>query len=113
MDDPEPRNDGRSRTLDIDRQRFEQAYYTPIRTIIGSRGATSEFERLGRRFCGARIEEADLLVALADDSELIEGKPASGLYPSDEYLGRDQVLVRLGSTWSDTNMSLEPYQRFR
>lgn len=110
MDDPEPVKNSRSRTLNITRDEFEHAYYDPIRDIVGARSSYVGLEIAGRKFRGARIEEADAVIALADQNVSLTEKPQAAL-TSSQYLGKDGVLIRLGSSWSQANMKLQPHLR--
>jgi hypothetical protein len=111
MDDPAPKRSDRSRSIKISRSDFEQAYDDPIRRVIELRGASTPLNFAGRRFRGARIEEADLWVAVPDDSHAPPQKSGADFPATDQYLGRDQVLVRIGPSWSETKMRLQPNQR--
>jgi hypothetical protein len=111
MDDPEPQKNSRSRILDITRNEFVHAYYSPIREIVTSRGPDIELEIAGKKFRGARIEEADILIALAEQDVSITNKLMTHQDSSDEYLGKDDVLIRLGPSWSEANMRLQPHLR--
>jgi len=111
MDDPEPPRNSRSRTLNITRDEFDHAYYDPIRSIVASRGSDLGLEIAGRKFHGVRIEEADVLIALAEQPFSLTDWREAVLTSSDEYLGKDGVLIRLGSSWSQANMKLQPHLR--
>jgi hypothetical protein len=111
MDDPPQKRNGRSRTIKISRSDFIHAYDDPIRRVIELRGTRATLGYGGRRFRGARIEEADLWVAVPDDDLTPPDKSEADLLATDQYLGGDQVLIRLGSTWSQANMRLQPHQR--
>lgn len=65
----------------------------------------------GKRFRGTRIEEADILVALEEQAVALTDKPEADLPSSGEYLGKDGVFIRLGSSWSQANMRLQPHLR--
>jgi hypothetical protein len=109
MDDPD-RQRGRPRSLYVTRDEFEHAYYDPIRAIIESRQST-QLVISKRSFRGARIEEVDCWIAIAEQNVLPTKKSGLELHFSDEYLGSDGVLIRLGSSWGEVNMRLEPHLR--
>jgi hypothetical protein len=111
MDDPPPRRSNKSRTIKISRSEFEHAYDDPIRSVIELRSANAPLSYANRRFRGARIEEADLWIAVPDANQAPPAKSEADLLPHNEYLGRDGVLVRLGTTWSEANMRLQPHLR--
>jgi len=111
MDDPPRARGKRSRTLKITRDGFEHAYYEPLRSIFDSRTTREDLDVAGKKFRGARVAEADILIALPVQGLPTVGKPAPGTPSPSEYLGRDGVFVRLGSSWSQTNMRLQPHQR--
>lgn len=111
LDDPDRPRGSQLRTLNITRDEFDHAYYEPIRGIVAFRGSNVPLEIAGRRFRGARIEEADLLIALAEQGVSLTDKLEADLTSSDEYLGKDGVLIRLGSSWSQENMRLQPHLR--
>jgi hypothetical protein len=111
MDDPPPRRSVRSRTIKISRTEFEHAYDDPIRSVVELRRGNVPLNYGNRRFRGARIEEADLWVAIPDGDQVLTVNPEAGILDHDEYLGGDGVLVRLGTTWSEANMRLQPHLR--
>jgi hypothetical protein len=111
MDDPPAGRHARSRTIKVTRSEFEHAYDDPIRTVIELRGANAPLSYANRRFRGARIEEADLWIAVPEEPQAQPRKSEVLLLDPNEYLGRDGVLVRLGSTWSEANMRLQPHLR--
>lgn len=111
MDDPDDPAPSRSRTLSITRDKFRHAYYDPIRSIVASRGSDMGLEIAGRRFRGVRIEEADIFIALTEQVFSPTDMSEAGLTSLDEYLGKDGVLIRLGSSWSPSNMRLQPHER--
>jgi hypothetical protein len=111
MDDPPAERSPRPRTITISRPAFEHAYDDPIRNLIELRGANAPLSYSNRRFRGARIEEADLWIAVANANETPPGKSPEEFVAHNEYLGGDGVLVRLGPTWSEANMRLQPHLR--
>jgi hypothetical protein len=111
LDDPPAGRNRRSRTIKITRSEFEHAYDEPIRNVIELRGANASLSHANRRFRGARIEEADLWIAVLDETQAQPVKSEEGSIAPNEYLGGDGVLVRLGPTWSETNMRLQPHLR--
>lgn len=111
MDDPAERRNDRSRTINISRSDFTKAYDDPIRRVIELRGSNAAIAYGGRRFRGARFEEADLWVAIPDDNQKTPDKSQEDSLAMNEYLGGDHVLIRLGSTWSEAKMRLQPHQR--
>jgi hypothetical protein len=111
MDDPPAGRSDRPRTITISQPAFEHAYDDPIRNLIELRGANAPLSYANRRFRGARIEEADLLIAVPDVDQTPPAKSPVDFVAHDEYLGGDGVLVRLGPTWSEANMRLQPHQR--
>jgi hypothetical protein len=110
MDDPPGRSD-RPRTIKISQPAFEHAYDDPIRNLIELRGANAPLSYSNRRFRGARIEEADLWIAVPEVDQAAPAKSPDGSVTHDEFLGGDGVLVRLGPSWSEANMRLQPHQR--
>jgi hypothetical protein len=111
MDDPPIGRSDRSRTIKISRSEFEHAYDNPIRSLIELRGANAQMSYEKTRFRGARIEEADLWIAVPDANQAPPGKSEADRLPHDEYLGGDGVLIRLGPTWSEANMRIQPHMR--
>lgn len=111
MDDPPAGRSDRPRAITIRRPAFEHAYDDPIRNLIALRGSNAPLSYASRRFRGARIEEADLWIAVADEDQTPPAKSPDDFVTHDEYLGGDGVLVRLGPTWSETNMKLQPHLR--
>jgi hypothetical protein len=110
MDDPPSGKSNRPRTIKISRSGFEYAYDDPIRTVIELRGANAPLSYGARRLRGARIEEADLWIAVPESTQAPAGE-SEEVVALDEYLGGDGVLVRLGPTWSEANMRLQPHLR--
>jgi hypothetical protein len=111
MDDPARRRSNRSRSLNITRNAFEHAYYDPIRAIVESRGPITQLAVAGRRLRGALIKELDCWIALLEPNAPLTDTSERDLPFSGEYFGKDGVLVRLGSSWSETNMRLQPQLR--
>jgi hypothetical protein len=111
MDDPVRRRRNRSRSLNITRNAFEHAYYDPIRAIVESRGLITRLAVAGRRFRGGPIKELDCWIALPEQDASLTDSSEPDLPFSGEYLGNDGVLVRLGSSWSEANMRLQPQLR--
>jgi hypothetical protein len=112
MDDPSAKRNDRSRTIKMSGSEFVHAYDDPLRRIIELRGASATITYEGRPFRGARIEEADLWVAVLDDNLTPPlDKSEADFLATNQYLGGDQVLIRLGPTWSEANMRLQPHQR--
>jgi hypothetical protein len=111
MDDPPARGSDRPRAITISRPAFEHAYDDPIRNLIELRGANTPLSYANRRFRGARIEEADLWIAVPDVDQTPPPKSPDDFVSYGEYLGGDGVLVRLGPTWGEANMKLQPHQR--
>lgn len=111
MDDPERHGSGRPRTLSIGRDNFEHAYHDPVHTLIESRGFGAELLADNRRFRAARIQERDCWIGEVDQTVAPMGGEGPDIPFASEYLGKDGFLVRLGSSWSETNMRLQPHQR--
>src|SRR5258708_158777 len=111
MDDPEPRDGSQLRNLKITRDEFVRAYYSPIRRILESRSSGTSLLLAGRRIHGMRIEEADITIALSERDESKSNDTETAQPSSREYLGRDGVLIRLGDSWNQENMILQPYLR--
>jgi hypothetical protein len=111
MDDPPSGRSDRPRSIKISRSDFEHAYDDPIRTVIELRGANAPLSYASRRFRGARIEEADLWIAVPDTNRAPAGKSEEDFVAHNEYLGGDGVIVRLGPMWSEANMRLQPHLR--
>jgi hypothetical protein len=111
MDDPPQERSGVTRAIGITRDRFEHAYYDPLRTIIASRGTGVDIDIAGQRFHGTRIAEADIVIAMSQQVPPALSDLQAKMVPQSEYLGLDGVLVRLGSSWSEANMRLQPHQR--
>jgi hypothetical protein len=79
--------------------------------VIELRGANAPLSYANRRFRGARIEEADLWIGIPDANQAPSGKFEDDFGAHEEFLGGDGVLVRLGDTWSEANMRLQPHLR--
>jgi hypothetical protein len=111
MDDPPPRKSDRPRKIRISQSDFRYAYDAPIRNVIELRGATAPLSYANRRFRGARVEEADLWIGVPEVDQATEVKSEADPITQDQYLGGDDVLVRLGRTWSEANMRRQPHLR--
>jgi hypothetical protein len=111
MDDPPAGRSDRSRTITISQSAFDHAYDDPIRNLVELRGGSAPMRYANKRFRGARIEEADLWIGVPDVDQTPPVKSPDDFVTQDEYLGGDGVLVRLGPTWRETNMRLQPHQR--
>jgi len=88
LDDPPAGRSHRLRTIKITRSEFEHAYDDSIRTVIDLRGANAPLSYANRRFRGARIEEADLWIAVSDQSQAQPPKFDVGPLNENEYLGK-------------------------
>ncbi len=111
MEDPPSDRNDQARAIKINRKDFEHAYIDPIRTMIKLYGANILLNYENKSFRGARIAGADLWIAVADEHQADQKKIESDHNTYDEYLGGDGVLIRLGSTWSKSNMQLQPHRR--
>jgi hypothetical protein len=111
MVDPEHIEGDRSRRIEIDVEEADVQYYAPLETILASRDRRIPIIVNGRRLLEVHIPEADLWIGVPDRdaSAKLVGRPRK-LLPM-EYLGGDGVLIRLGESWSDENMTLDPHQR--
>lgn len=113
MDDPPRSARGRTRAVKMTVNDFDHAYYEPLQNIIASRETAADIDIAGRRFRGVRIAEADILVALPEQGPLAITNQGTNVASGSEYLGKDGVLVQLGSSWSEANMRLQPHLRSR
>jgi hypothetical protein len=113
MDDPPRSARGRTRAVKITVNDFDHAYYEPLQNIIASRETAADIDIAGRRFRGVRIAEADILLALPEQGPMAITNPGTTVASGSEYLGKDGVLVQLGSSWSKANMRLQPHLRSR
>jgi len=111
MDDPEPIKDRPTRTINITADKFEHDYYSPIQQIVSARRTETQIKIGGLNITEARIEEADIAIALMDQNISLSRKLQPNLASSHQYLGNDGVLIRLGPSWSQANMRLQPQQR--
>ncbi len=111
MDDPRRSRSNRSRSFNITRTDFEHTYYSPLRAIIESRGLTAQLAVARGRFRGTLIKELDCWIALVEAEGSLADQSEPDFPFSTEYLGNDGVLVRLGSSWSEANMRLQPHLR--
>jgi hypothetical protein len=84
-----------------------------LQNIIASRETAADIDIAGRRFRGVRIAEADILLALPEQGPLAITNQGTNVASGSEYLGKDGVLVQLGSSWSEANMRLQPHLRSR
>lgn len=91
MDDSAAKRNDRSRTIKISRSDFVHAYGDPIRRVIELRG-TKPIGYEGRRFRGARIEEAVLWVAVPDDDPTPPDESEADFVTTNQYLGGDQSI---------------------
>ncbi len=101
--------------LPLTRERLMEGYYRPFRTWLSRSQRTTEFG--GRIFRIAEADNADFTVGLAEN-QLEQGfagisEPEHHVRNENYYVGRDGVLVMLGSMWSPKNMRLEPQSRTR
>jgi len=96
-------------------ERLMEGYYRPFRTWLSRSQRTTGFG--GRIFRIAEADNADFTVGLAEN-QLEQGlagisEPEHHVRNENYYVGRDGVLVMLGSMWSPKNMRLEPQSRTR
>jgi hypothetical protein len=120
IDDPEREEDGPLLDLPITAEMIRHEYYQPFRAWL-DRGDHVERVAVGNRIYVVRSEPVlDLAVGLAE--ERYQGastavgadakKPIQRAAP-DQFVGKDGILVRLGSGWSSEMMRREPEHRLR
>lgn len=101
--------------LPLNRERLMEGYYRPFRTLLSRSEQTIELR--GEQFRISHTDNADLAVGLAE--RRMEANAPSLTVAEHQgdgekyYVGRDGVVVILGSLWSPSNMAREPQSRTR
>jgi hypothetical protein len=117
--DPEP---ARAEPLHVDPDSFLAEYYRPMLELLNEEEAFDENVG-GRRYRIVAIDEADCEVGL--DSGVIEAAregrdltarlahvaPRPNEADAKATLGLDGGLIRVGRSWSESQMALEPAER--
>ena len=105
----------RSRMPDIPlaKERLREDYYRPLSAWTFERPGPPETIVRRRPFRIRQVSDFDLSVGVplfrkADTVNPVEAETLEG-----EFVGKDGVLVRLGTLWSEANMRLEPQVRQR
>jgi len=111
MVDPDHEESKFSRRLSFDEKALERLYYEPLEAIADGRGRRASISVEGNWLSEVSIPELDLWIAIPDRDESAKHPGTSRKLLPMEYLGGDGVLVRLGESWSEKNMELEPHQR--
>jgi hypothetical protein len=111
MDDPEPADNERSRRLNISAEELVVTYDRSLRRLVESRGEARRVQIEGVDFTEAPVEEADIVLGLpeGDAAPQVARRPRQ-ISPT-TYIGGDGLLVRLGNSWSEDRMRLEPHLR--
>jgi hypothetical protein len=112
IDDPRSRP-ARVPDLPLSAGLIWDSYYRPFQAWIRDAG-TAKKETLGTvPYSVAPLPHLDLWVGLPDrlfqNGTLV--LQSHGQQRSNEFIGPDGLFVRLGSAWSDKNMTLEPQER--
>jgi hypothetical protein len=111
MEDPPHEDSDYSRRLNITHEKFRRDYDDPLHRIVDARGSDVRLRVGDRQYIGAWIEELDILIALPAESDGSENNSQPDRRHSEEYLGKDGTLIRLGQSWREENMKLEPHLR--
>lgn len=111
MDDPEPEDKEKGRRIHISKSEFDERYYGSIRQLITSRDRIRETTLEGIVYTEARIDEADISIGIPEDLEDHPTRRPRRQVSPFIYIGGDEVLVRLGESWSEANMRLQPHLR--
>lgn len=118
-DDPPSDQEGSRLSLRVSKEEFRAAYYRPFEQLLAA--FPVQRERIGEEEVSVvYAESSDLFIGLSQDR--VRGRGVELLGPQggrnairneagDAYLGSDGIYVRLGDSWSDELMRLEPQER--
>mgnify|MGYP000642797035 CR=1 FL=1 len=113
-EDPE-RDESTSAHIDVSDEDLISAYYRPFERMIEESGERREMLRIGQReYDAVRLRDADMTVGLLRNRrpQGQAGPLARRAHPDARTTeGADGVLVRLGPSWDEATMLLEPQQR--
>ncbi|SNS99069.1 hypothetical protein SAMN05421770_103369 [Granulicella rosea] len=98
---------GGSRKVDITQDKFAMRYDSALRRLIQTRTPNASRRIAGHQYLGAEYPEADLFLSIPEDQMLDRGR----MLDDTTYLGRDGLLIELGSSWREGKMLLQPQLR--
>jgi len=115
VDDPPTSRTRKPLNYKISDVELKAAYYAPFRALLEANSRRREDIR-GRRIDIVRLDSSDLEVGIVEElgadknPELpLVGSPQFA--GDSEFLGIDGIFVRLGSSWGEDRMILEPQTR--
>ncbi|MCH6485379.1 hypothetical protein MMG85_17645 [Pseudoxanthomonas sp. LH2527] len=117
-DDPPIDEKGEGLSLRVSKNEFRSTYYRPFEELLAT------FETRQEQIGGQEVrvvysESSDLFLGLSQGEDGVIEQPAQVRrrrepirdVQRNAYLGSDGIYVRLGASWSDELMSLEPQER--
>lgn len=115
VDDPPPSQKS-SQRWEIPKDLFRTKYYEPLTSVLNAFEAHDEVID-GQEVRAVTLENTDLTVGLSlqmalRGDDVLHRRPLSAAANS-AFLGADGVYIRLGSSWSDEMMRLQPQSRVR
>lgn len=115
VDDP-PVDEKSSQRWGISKELFRSKYYEPFNSVLNAFEAHDEVID-GQEVRAVTFEDSDLTVGLSlhmlDRGNDLPLRRARSDPSRSAFLGVDGVFIRLGSSWSDEMMRLEPQSRVR
>lgn len=121
VDDPPVDESGERISLQVSEEEFRRTYYRPFEELLAAFPAQEE--RIGNHNVRViRSESADLFVGIANEYVQAVKAPLAGEVPRrptpevrdldrKAYLGSDGIYVRLGESWNEELMQLQPQER--
>ena len=120
-DDPPPDEDGERISIQVSEEEFRRTYYRPFEVLLAT--FPVQEERIGdHQVRVIRSESADLFIGIATEyvhaakTPLVGDavrRPTPALRDAEgrAYLGSDGIYVRLGESWSEELMRMQPQER--